>query len=350
MKVNMNQFSNKVVDALLAGLSDRQRRVIEGRFGLDNRGLGERQTLEHIGREFGITRERVRQIEAASLKVIADNARNNPTVQALVKDAKKELRDRGGVMTRSRLIDELQKNYEGITENYIGLILSAFHPFEMYPEDEEYRAFYFLDKESWKKAEGLIASWIKQLKAKKQSVLAGGYEEEFRSFLKDRKISGDIAENVLAISKLLHRNSFGDYGLTEWSEVNPKTIRDRIHLVLRKKKEPVHFTEIAKLINEAKLDHRTALASTVHNELIKDPRFVLVGRGLYGLAEHGYEPGTASEVIARILKKQGPLKSGEIIQQVQKERLFKHNTILVNLQNKQLFQRTDDGRYKLREV
>jgi predicted Zn-ribbon and HTH transcriptional regulator len=130
----------------------------------------------------------------------------------------------------------------------------------------------------------------------------------------------------------------------------PRTIRDRIHLVLRKKKEPVHFTDIAHLINEAKLDDRIALASTVHNELIKDPRFVLVGRGMYGLAEHGHVPGTAQEVIARILKREGPLKSNEIIQAVQKERLFKHNTILVNLQNKGIFERQSDGRYTLREA
>jgi hypothetical protein len=316
----MNQFSTKVVDALLSGLSDRQKRVIEGRFGLTDKGLGERQTLEAIGREFGITRERVRQIEASSLKIIAENAKTNPVVQSFVKDAKKELKDQGGVMTRERLIEKLSASYEGITENYIGLLLSALHAFEMQAEDDAYHAFYYLDKESLKKAENFIAAWVKHLKSRKQNVLEGAYEKEFADFTKDKKVTSAVADNILATSKLIHKNSFGDYGLTEWSEVNPRTIRDRIHLVLRKKKEPVHFTEIARLINDAKLDTRTALASTVHNELIKDPRFVLVGRGLYGLAEHGYEPGTASEVIARILKKQGPMKSGDIIQAVQKER------------------------------
>src|SRR6185369_3160842 len=155
----------------------------------------------------------------------------------------------------------------------------------------------------------------------------------------EKKVPPAYAEQYAALSKKIHRNSFGDIGLADWPEVRPKTIRDRIYVVLKKQKKPVHFEEIANLINQARLDSRVAIPSTVHNELIKDDRFVLVGRGLYGLSEHGYEAGTAQEVIARILKKKGPLKSHEIVQAVQKERLFKHNTILVNLQNKNLFER-----------
>ncbi len=77
----MNQFNAKTIDALLAGLNERQRKVIMGRFGLENKGTGERQTLEAIGRGFGITRERVRQIEAASLKLIADNVKRSALAQ-----------------------------------------------------------------------------------------------------------------------------------------------------------------------------------------------------------------------------------------------------------------------------
>ncbi len=346
----MNQFTPKTLENLLQGLADRQRKVVMGRFGLENKGKSIKQTLEAIGRLFSITRERVRQIEAASLRTIAENVKENSLAQNLIRDAKKILKDAGGVMRKDALIDMLSKAYEGITENYIALLLAASHAFEVHPEDDQFRAFYFADKEALKKAEGFISQWVKQLRTKKTAILNGTYHAEFKDFVKGKSLPIEHAENYMAVSKLIHMNSFSDVGLTEWSEVNPKTIRDRIHLVLRKKKEPVHFTDIAKLINEARLDHRTALASTVHNELIKDPRFVLVGRGFYGLAEHGYEPGTAQEVISRILKRNGPMKSGEIVQAVQKERLFKHNTILVNLQNKQLFERQTDGTYKMREA
>ncbi len=346
----MNQFNAKTIDTLLAGLSERQYKVIAGRFGLENKGFTPKATLEAIGRLFGITRERVRQIEAVSLKVVAQNVQNSTVAQSLIRDAKKELKDAGGVLPKKQLIERLAANYEGITENYLGLLLSASHAFEAHAEDDAFQSFYYLDKDALKKAEGFISQWVKQLRTKKKAILEGTYHVEFKDFVKSKSLAVEHAENYMAISKLIHVNSFGDVGLAEWSEVNPRTIRDRIHLVLRKKREPVHFTEIASLINQAKLDDRVALASTVHNELIKDQRFVLVGRGMYGLAEHGYQPGTAQEVIARILKKKGPLKSNDIVQAVQKERLFKHNTILVNLQNRSLFERQSDGTYKVREA
>ncbi len=44
------------------------------------------------------------------------------------------------------------------------------------------------------------------------------------------------------------------------------------------------------------------------------------------------------------------MKSKEIVSAVQEKRFFKYNTILVNLQNKDLFERLGDGTYKVREA
>jgi RNA polymerase primary sigma factor len=59
---------------VLAGLGERERRVIEMRFGLEG---GEPRTLEEVGREFGVTRERARQMEAIALRKLREpeNAR-----------------------------------------------------------------------------------------------------------------------------------------------------------------------------------------------------------------------------------------------------------------------------------
>jgi RNA polymerase primary sigma factor len=61
------------VQAALKALSDREAEIIRLRFGIDN---NEPQTLEEVGKKFNITRERVRQIEAAALKKLAHPGRS----------------------------------------------------------------------------------------------------------------------------------------------------------------------------------------------------------------------------------------------------------------------------------
>jgi DNA-directed RNA polymerase delta subunit len=120
-------------------------------------------------------------------------------------------------------------------------------------------------------------------------------------------------------------------------------MRDYAFLVLRKHGSPIHFKEVAKTIE--KLFGKKANVATTHNELIKDKRFVLVGRGLYALSEWGYMPGVVKDVIKNVLKKYGPLTKDEIVEKVLKERYVKENTILVNLHNTKLFKKDKDGRY-----
>jgi len=114
--------------------------------------------------------------------------------------------------------------------------------------------------------------------------------------------------------------------------------------------KPLHFSQVTDLINKSLPSSRQAYVQTVHNELIKDPRFVLVGRGLYALKEWGYEPGTVSETIGQILKKEGPLAKQEILDRVLQKRLVKENTILINLQNRKLFERDEVGKYSVKKI
>jgi RNA polymerase primary sigma factor len=60
-----NAFLQSQMRDILDDLQDRERRVLELRFGLQD---GVTRTLEEVGREFGVTRERIRQIEAKALK------------------------------------------------------------------------------------------------------------------------------------------------------------------------------------------------------------------------------------------------------------------------------------------
>ena len=60
-----HQMLKEAVNAVLDMLSDREQKVLKLRFGLDD---GRTRTLEEVGREFDVTRERIRQIEAKALR------------------------------------------------------------------------------------------------------------------------------------------------------------------------------------------------------------------------------------------------------------------------------------------
>jgi hypothetical protein len=96
-----------------------------------------------------------------------------------------------------------------------------------------------------------------------------------------------------------------------------------------------------------KLFGKKAHVATTHNELIKDPRFVLVGRGLYALAEWGYMSGVVKDVIRKVLENNGPLTREQVIAKVLKERYVKENTIIVNLQNPKFFKKNKEGQYSI---
>ena len=143
------------------------------------------------------------------------------------------------------------------------------------------------------------------------------------------------------------QNVFGEWGLAEWPEVSPRGVRDKAYLVLRREGKPLHFSDITEHINEAEFSNRKAYVQTVHNELIKDERFVLVGRGLYALTDWGYTPGTVRDILVEVLKSQGPLTKEQVLEETLKKRHVRPNTIILNLQNGDMFSRGEDGRYAL---
>ncbi len=148
----------------------------------------------------------------------------------------------------------------------------------------------------------------------------------------------------MEVSKKIQKNKEDLFGLKDWPEINPKGIKDRAYLVFKKIEKPLHFAEVANLIEGSQIQ-------TVHNELIRDSRFVLVGRGIYALTEWGYYSGQVKDVISKVLKETGkPLTKEEVLERVLKQRLVKENTILLNLSNKNYFLRDPQGRYMVKEI
>ncbi|MFA5778300.1 MAG: winged helix-turn-helix domain-containing protein [Candidatus Paceibacterota bacterium] len=148
------------------------------------------------------------------------------------------------------------------------------------------------------------------------------------------------------MSKTVSKNPLGEWGKTSSPNIRTRGVKDYAFLVMRRHGSPMHFKEVADAISKT-FGKKTHYA-TCHNELIRDSRFILVGRGMYALAEWGYKTGIAREVIQDILKREGmPLSKDDVVTKVMKERYFKKNTILVNLANSKYFKKNKNGLYTI---
>jgi hypothetical protein len=347
-----------LVSQLLEDISNgRTRDVIARRFGLVG---GRFQTLQEIGEQYNITRERVRQIEKNGLDHLLCS-----TIQAKIRPIEEEifsyLKENGELRREKSLLDDLvcfctpanqtertlEKNDGQLTlcRAALNLILTLAKPFERQSESDDLYSFWALKKNSVKVAKKTIDSAVNYFDKNKKVMTDG---ELYRIIKKKfAGLSEKAIFSYIDLSKRIEKNPFGQFGLTAWPEISPRGVKDRAYLILKKEAKPFHFSEVTNLINRQLPHSRPAFVQTVHNELIKDPRFVLIGRGIYALTEWGYEPGTVVDVISQILKENGPLGKEEIIKKVLAKRLIKENTILINLQNKKHFKKLSDGRFDL---
>lgn len=342
--------TNQIVEELLKGLDVRQKKVLVKRYGLDS---ADQLTLAELGKVFGVTRERIRQIEALALKEAKRKAKEghiDPLIRAVIEKLEKT----GGLRREEHLVEELksfshEKDWGVSFPNHVRFLLEITDSVLYHKGDNELHSHWHLSAEHQKRAVVFLEELIKHLRTHKDETLN---QKRFDEFLKEvvklHKLEEEVASHYLAISRKFGRNKFGDLGLTEWEEVNPKAARDWIYLVLKKATKPMHFSEIASEIAKIREGKKTN-TQTIHNELIKDKRFILVGRGVYGLREMDNLPsGTIREILLHILQTDGPMKPRQIIQKVLKHRIFKENTILFNLQNKKYFKRLDNGTYSVR--
>lgn len=339
----MLEFSPKqFTKELLAGLPERSRQVLMDRFGLSP--AAERRTLESIGEQYNITRERVRQIENHAIQLVrASNAYTSS--KALLEELRKSLHELGTVLAEETLLTEVPKTQA--ERNHVLFLLTVGEPFLEAREDAHFARRWHADQQLAEKVERALTALYEET-GEDTLLPEPEFLERFAKTLKAEGVKGKPTEVLvrwLQISKRLGRNPLGEWGRASSPHVRIKNTRDFAYLTLKRHGSPMHFSEVARGIK--KLFGRTAHPATTHNELIKDKRFVLVGRGLYALTEWGYEPGIVREVIANILRREGrPLTREEIIERVKRERYVKDATIAVNLQHS-MFTRTQDGRYTL---
>ncbi len=330
----------QVVKRLLSVVGDRSRDVLVSRFGLGDD--TKRMTLEAIGKKYKITRERVRQIENYSIINIRKSKEYLKEKDAF-DDLFRLITELGSTISEEALLKHISK--DKATQNQIHFLLVIGEDFTKEKEDTEFKHRWSVDKELSKKIHNSLRELYSTL-SDDEILLESDMVEKFLENLKEvseKYKNTEIAKRWLALSKLIDKNPLGEWGKSTSSNINAKGMRDYAYLVIRRHGSPIHFREVAKLITE--LFNKKAHVATTHNELIKDPRFVLVGRGLYALSEWGYMSGVVRDVIKGILDKNGPMTKEEIVKKVLKERYVKENTIMVNLQNPKFFKKSKDGKY-----
>jgi transcriptional regulator with XRE-family HTH domain len=349
----------EIVTNLLSLIKQREAEILRLRFGLDGKG----QTLESIGKTMGLTRERVRQIE--------NNARANvmkhQSFQGLINPVKEvvseALEEHGGVASRERvarslmLEEEINKNskfLEFLIDNFVDEIKDIKH--------EHFLDGWYLNEENLNLAAGLIEETKKMVAERNKLMLEGellGEMTKMPSYLQNKekidalleKNQGDLNNiflSYLDLAKGLDKTPFEQWGLTDWRHIKPRRVNDKIYLILDWYKKPMHFTEITQKINEVYKNDKPSHPATVHNDLISDERFVLIGRGVYALKEWGYEGGTVTDIVERVLNEKGQLTREEVIAEVLKQRNVKVNTILLALSDKEAFEKVD-GKYKIKK-
>lgn len=320
---------------------EREREIISRRFGLFDR----RETLEQIGELLGITRERVRQLEKAVItKLKAAAEKDLPKVAQAEKVLAAHLSSMGKVARVSDVAERLKPNATKIDQARVAFIANLAPGIAVIDDNDHFFHALGLASEHTERA---IRDHVGKII---EAITKIGEPTDMKSVAE--KVGNSDPKHVEALASISKNiaSLHGRWGLTKWPMVNPKNIRDKIFVILHDNKKPMHFSEIAQAIKSSDLKRRDVTTQAIHNELIKDTRFVLIGRGIYALREWGYKKGTVADVIAEILKKEnGPLHRDEIVKRVLKSRQVKETTILLNLQGKPQFKRVAKATYGLAE-
>lgn len=335
---------NETVQSVLRLLDrERDRAVIVNRFGLD----GSRKTLEEIGQELGITRERVRQIEKAALLRIRINVNDGQQANftATERQIIASLHEIGRAGRITSLAKQMTNSSDKVTLSSLELLCNLSDKMQTCSESDHLYAGVALttDRDS-KYIRKHVDAILAALKKYGEAVTA----DELFKLVDDYEHPSEVVA-MASISKDISEYH-GRYGLSKWPSVNPRNIRDKVYLIMKENGQPMHYSDIAAAIKSQDFVRNNVSDQAIHNELIKDDRFVLIGRGIYALAENGYSKGNISDVITDLLKKNGPMYRDDIIRDVLKVRKVREATVLMNLQNKDRFVRSgsDNQTYALK--
>lgn len=342
---NIVSYFNDVLDSL----SNKERSVIKRRIGL----TWNRETLQSIWDSFSpsITRERVRQIEDAWRKKVWRIIKASDLSQIQDK-AKEIIKMHWWILVRTKLINVIIKELwlssdmnsyilEMIIQSDLDLIKSKPRLWT--------KTYFHLPKVTRGHVDDVHKEALKALKRRKDVMEKLNLYETISINLEKKfwKLNKTLIDSVLDIFEDIVKWEESLIWLTRWKILNPKTLKDKTIYVMKKEKVPMHFIDISNKISEYLWD--SVKVSTIHNELIRNDEFVLVGRWIYALKEWGFKPGTVLDVIVWILEKNNsPMNTEDIAKKVLEVRNVKKTTIYMNLQNKDTIERVWRNFYQLK--
>lgn len=346
-----NSLTN-ITKTILKNIAGRSKDIIEKRFGLFS---DKEATLHSIGSTLKVTRERIRQIEKEALKTLK-KVKPSKEFNQFISEIKKILKSNGGFCEQEYLFATLAKKYNDKNIERLIIFLATLDDSILRIEkSNSCKSYWAIDKENVLLVENTLKV-INSSLSKSQIPLS---LKQIISFV-DKKLTPKMVESILLIDNKINKNPIGEYGLVRWPVIQPYSARDKAYYLMKYYiKKPIHFQELSnmlkkhsfpKVIQSVYITPKKTFVSvqTIHNELIKDTRFVLIGHGVYALQEWGYEKGVVKDVIINILQASSkPMSEYEITQAVSKQRLVKENTVRLSLRDKTVFQKTQDSKYSV---
>lgn len=352
-KIKVDIEKTNVKD-ILQYCKPKEQLVLFKKFGLTT---GKEIPLQKIGEVYGLTRERVRQIENQGLMRFRRLIIGNERYLKVIEEAKKILDTNGWFLVEDELIAKLLNKGIGKFngQELKMIVVCDFDIYYLKRNKKIWKGFYidplFEDllsdiaehvtnyfTRAWQATD--LYEFVDKLKVK----YTPSYDHI--PYLQNNLFYTNFFKAIKGISTF-----YGKIGLDEFTEVNPKTIKQKIQYILRRINKPLHYQEMATKVMEWFPD-KAVKVNTVHNELVKNNTiFVNMGLGIYGLKEWWFQGGTVKEIIERVLETAGrPLSIKDIQKEVLKEKMISPNTIVLTLQKyKKIFERVEKWIYQLRK-
>jgi len=282
----------KILNNVFSVLNQRERDIFYRRFGLK----GEKETLKDVAQDYNLTRERIRQLQDRALEKITPIIKSNPEIALLIEKSKKFLKPIG-VRREQTFLNLVQENF-GFTYQEIKIFkfFTIFSPRIVFnQEDENFNNFYAVDEKISKICQHLLKKiyfyFLETREIYPEEELLNLVLREIKRHLKVQPKYQDLLD-FLKILKNIGKNPFNFWGDKDNNFITPKCLKDKITLIFKLEKKPLHFREIYQKLDElAKIEdelihyswHKNYNVNSIKNELIRHPDFVLVKRGVYYL-------------------------------------------------------------------